>query len=75
MPENRYNYVRRFIYKERTNLRCGEKCFLVEIENDGKLLTQPINARTPAEARKTIRKVYGDKSPVISVRKRNKTRV
>lgn len=56
-------------------MRCGEKCFLVEIETDGKLLTHPINARTPAEARKNIRKEYGEKSSVISVRKRNKTRI
>lgn len=55
-------------------MRCGEKCFLVEIETDGELLTKTVNARTPAEARKTIRKEHGVRTPVLSVRKGNKTR-
>ncbi|WP_339229742.1 hypothetical protein NSQ77_06560 [Oceanobacillus sp. FSL K6-2867] len=50
-------------------MRCGEKCFHVKIEQDGKQLIKSINARTPAEARKTIRQEYGLSASVISVRK------
>jgi len=50
-------------------LRCGEKCFLVQTEIDGEKETKPINARTPAEARKFFRKEYGREPEILSVRK------
>jgi len=55
-------------------MRCGEKCFHVETEREGKKQTDPVYARTPAEARKTIRKVYGAHTPVLSVRQRKRHR-
>lgn len=52
---------------------CGSKCFFVEMEGNGKKDTKSIIARTPAEARKTVRKKFGKKIEIISVRegKRN----
>lgn len=40
-------------------LRCGSKCFLVEIEMNGEKQTKSVIARTAAQARKTIRLEYG----------------
>ncbi len=54
-------------------MRCGAKSFYVEAELDGKKLTKAVNARTPAEVRKTIRKAYGEKTSVISVREKKKS--
>lgn len=51
-------------------MRCGAKCFLVKIEINGKNEIKTIIARTPAEARKTTRKKYGAKTPILTVRKR-----
>ena len=50
-------------------MRCGEKCFLVEIEVGGKMQLQEINARTPVEARKFARVKYGKETKIESVRK------
>jgi len=55
-------------------LRCGAKCFHVETEIDGEKLIESIRARTPAEARKTIRKEYGANTAVLSVRERKNNR-
>ncbi len=55
-------------------LRCGEKCFLVEAEIDGKKLLKTINARTHAEARKTIRKEHGATTPIVAVREKRSSR-
>src|SRR5690625_5298271 len=43
----------------RFELRCGTKRYIAEIEINGEKQTKPIIARTPAEARKSIRKTYG----------------
>lgn len=59
---------------EVTTLRCGAKCFQVEMELDGKREVKSVDARTPAKARKAIRKVYGEHTPVISVRQRKSHR-
>lgn len=48
-------------------MRCGTKRFIAEIEIDGKKQTKPIIARTPAEARKNIRKTYGKNTTIYSV--------
>ena len=49
-------------------MRCGAKCFLVEYELNGEIQTKPIIARTPVEARKTIRLEYGLEPQILSVR-------
>lgn len=48
-------------------MRCGSKCFIVEIEVAGEKQTKSVKARTPIEARKTIRGSYGTKSHILSV--------
>lgn len=48
-------------------MRCGSKCFIVEIEVNGEKKTKPVTARTPVEARKTIRLEYGGDAHIISV--------
>ncbi|MGG4467666.1 hypothetical protein ABER68_06555 [Paenibacillus alvei] len=49
-------------------MRCGAKCFLVELEINGEKQVKPINARTPVDARKTIRFEYGAEANILSVR-------
>lgn len=51
-------------------MRCGAKCFLVEVEIDEKVQTKSVNARTPAEARKTIRSAYGRETVIQTVREK-----
>ncbi|MFB9974181.1 hypothetical protein ACFFJF_09505 [Allobacillus sp. GCM10007489] len=51
-------------------MRCGEKCFVVEMETNGESQTKQLNARTPAEARKKIRKQTGEQTKIISVLKK-----
>lgn len=48
-------------------MRCGTKRFTAVIDLDGKKETKPIIARTPAEARKNIRKTYGKDTYIYSV--------
>lgn len=47
---------------------CGAKCFIVEMEINGEKKRQPVNARTPAGARKVIRSKYGKETEIFSVR-------
>ncbi|EDL62866.1 hypothetical protein [Bacillus sp. SG-1] len=49
-------------------MRCGSKCFLVEVELKEGAQTKSVTARTPIEARKTIRKEYGAEVEILSVR-------
>ncbi|MEH7236679.1 hypothetical protein [Bacillus sp. JJ1562] len=53
-------------------MRCGAKCFLVEIEADGKAQVESVNARTPAEARKNIRKKWGTETHILAVKEEKK---
>ncbi|MEH7225280.1 hypothetical protein V7112_15835 [Bacillus sp. JJ1566] len=53
-------------------MRCGAKCFLVEIEVDGKTEVRQVNARTPAEARKNIRKECGAETHILAVKEEKK---
>jgi hypothetical protein len=53
-------------------MRCGAKCFLVEVEVDGKTQVQSVNARTPAEARKNIRKELGTETQILAVKEEKK---
>lgn len=48
-------------------MRCGTKRYIAEIELNGEKLKKPIIARTPAEARKSIRKTYGKDTVIYSV--------
>lgn len=48
-------------------MRCGTKRYIAEIELNSKKVTKPIIARTPAEARKSIRKTYGQETHIYSV--------
>lgn len=53
-------------------MRCGSKCFLIEMEVNGERQMQSVTARTPAEARKTIRIEYGAESSILSVKEAKK---
>ena len=53
-------------------MRCGAKCFLVEVEGQGLKQTMPITARTSAEARKRIRLEYGAEINILSVKEDQK---
>ncbi|MED4056068.1 hypothetical protein P4654_18310 [Niallia taxi] len=49
-------------------MKCGAKCFFVELEKNGEKLVVPITARTPVAARKTVRLEFGQAANIISVR-------
>lgn len=54
-------------------MRCGAKRFHAEIEIEGEKKMLSLVARTPAEARKYIRRKYGELTQIISVRERKET--
>lgn len=49
-------------------MRCGAKCFIVEMEKNGRMKREFVTARTPAGARKLIRGAYGRETIIASVR-------
>ncbi len=49
-------------------MRCGERDFIAAIQMNGEEKTTTIAARTPAEARKKLRKAHGDAVKIMSVR-------
>jgi hypothetical protein len=51
-------------------MRCGAKCYLIQIEADGEKQEKSVIARTSVEARKKFRKEYGSEAQIISVRER-----
>lgn len=54
-------------------MMCGSKCYVVEIEVNGLKKTKRVNARSPVNARKFIRKKYGKETTIHSaVAERNK---
>ncbi|MDR4889673.1 hypothetical protein RGU12_19450 [Fredinandcohnia sp. QZ13] len=53
-------------------MRCGAKCFLVKIEVGGETQVVLVNARTPAEARKNIRKKHGTETQILAVKEEKK---
>lgn len=55
-------------------MRCGSKCFLVTIEMNGEKQIKPVTARSPVDARKTIRMEYGAEAQILSVTKEEKKR-
>lgn len=50
-------------------MRCGEQCFIVTYEIAGEQKSAPITARTPAEARKKLRRTMGAEPDIIAVRR------
>jgi RNA polymerase-interacting CarD/CdnL/TRCF family regulator len=48
-------------------MRCGEKCFYVKLDKNNETVQIPVNARTTAGARKTIRNEFGKDVEIISV--------
>jgi RNA polymerase-interacting CarD/CdnL/TRCF family regulator len=53
-------------------MRCGEKCFYVTMEKDNVTVELPVNARTPVDARKTVRREYGREIEILSVHGRKR---
>ena len=53
-------------------MRCGSKCFIVEFELAGEMKKLPVTARTAAEARKTIRKEFGQQTVIRSAAEEKK---
>ncbi|WP_169908070.1 hypothetical protein AB3Z07_22805 [Metabacillus halosaccharovorans] len=53
-------------------MRCGSKCFVVEMEIRGEVRTEAVTARTSVDARKTIRIEYGAEAQILTVREKNK---
>jgi hypothetical protein len=54
-------------------MRCGAKCFQVEVEANGKKQTVSTTARTTAEARKRIRLEYGAAMNILAVKEEKKS--
>ena len=50
-------------------MKCGAKCFIVELEMDGKIMRKSVISRTPVSARKTIRNAYGKDANILTVSK------
>ncbi|QOR68016.1 hypothetical protein IM538_07755 [Cytobacillus suaedae] len=53
-------------------MRCGSKCFIVEMELKGQKQFKSVKAKTPIEARKAIRVEYGVEASILSVREEKK---
>lgn len=57
-------------------MRCGAKCFLVEIEGqNGELTMKRVHARTPAGARKIVRTSCGNDTHIITVKEQKSRRI
>jgi len=55
-------------------MRCGAKCFHVEMDVDGDRKAKKIIARTPAEAIKFTRHLFGENINIVTVRKEKNKR-
>jgi hypothetical protein len=53
-------------------MRCGSKCFVVEMEIKGEKQIKSVTARTSVDARKTIRGEYGAEAYILSVTEEKK---
>lgn len=51
-------------------MQCGAKCFVVQFNKEHTSHTKDVIARTPAAARKTIRKNYGESIEIKTVREK-----
>jgi len=71
-----FSILRNIPYNERNgrmnkgvlHVKCGAKCFLVEVEKDGIVETIAVDARTAVSARKVIRKQLGDAVKIVAVK-------
>ena len=52
-------------------MRCGTRCFIVTFEHGDDHITKDINARSQVDARKIVKKQYGGKANIKSVRKKH----
>ena len=50
-------------------MKCGSKCFIVEMEVYGEKKENRVMARTPVAARKVVRLEYGKQAEILTVRK------
>lgn len=53
-------------------MQCGAKCFLVEVERDGRVEQVQVTARSSVAARKTVRVQFDDIARIVSVREDKK---
>ena len=53
-------------------MQCGAKCFIVQVERDGKVESMPVTARSSVQARKKVRLQYEDVVKVLTVREDKK---
>lgn len=51
-------------------MRCGTECFIVTIEQDDAHITKELRARSHVDARKMVKKYYGDNVNIKSVRRK-----
>ena len=54
-------------------MKCGSKCFIVEMEVNGEKQQKRVTARTPIDARKVVRLEYAKQAEILTVRKENKS--
>mgnify|MGYP006367871177 CR=1 FL=1 len=54
-------------------MKCGSKCFVVEMEVNGEKQQKWVTARTPIDARKVVRLENGKHTEILTVRKENKS--
>jgi len=47
---------------------CGSKRYDAQVEMEGQIYVETVTARTPAEARKALRRKYGKSAHIITVR-------
>lgn len=59
-----------FSSKEPFIMRCGTECFIVTIEQDDTQITKEMSARSQIDARKIVKKHYGDNVNIKSVRRK-----
>lgn len=52
-------------------MRCGTRCFIVSFEHDDQVITKELNARSQIDARKIVKKYYGNNINVKSVLKKD----
>ncbi len=52
-------------------MRCGTRCFIVTFEHEDDYITKELPARSQVDARKIIKKQYGDNANIKSVRKKH----
>lgn len=52
-------------------MQSGAKCFLVELNVNGKVIAESVTARTQIAARKTIRNHYGNSAEIIYLKEKS----